>query len=211
MQIVMVVVSLSLSSSSLFVRRDIVLSSRAVMMTPMPGISWYRLTPVASGMEAVVASSISTDGRATTVTVRRSDRGFAGPSTRSPVRGRGVETAVTAPGAGPPTGAAGTVVVIGRDSASPTRTDGNRQSLDYTGLTGSFPREKAIVDRKVSAYHISPGSRSVLCQLVGFVFHVSGVLPVIDSDGASVTVGLPVRLEKRVWPVTALAKAWNTR
>jgi hypothetical protein len=180
-------------------------------MTPMLGKSWCRLTSVASFAEAVGASLVSTNSSAATVTIRSDDRVIAGPSTGSSLRGGGVEAAVTAPGTGSPTGAAGTVVVIGRHSASPTRTNGNREALNYSGLAGSLTRVHAIVDREVAAYHVSPSCRSILRQLVGFIINIGGVLSVIDPDGASVAVACPVRLEERVWPVTPLAKTCHAR
>jgi hypothetical protein len=179
-------------------------------MTPVLGNSWYRLASVASFVEAVSASLVGTNRAAPTVAIRSGNRRLAGPSPTAALRGQAVEASITSPGAGSPAGA-GTVVVIGRHSAPPTRANGNRKALNDSWLTRSLTRVHAIVDGEVAAYHVSTSSRSILCQLVGFVVNISGVFPVIDPNGASVAVGCSICLKERVWPVTSLAKACHAR
>lgn len=122
-----------------------------------------------------------------------------------------IKTVVTIPWAGTATGAACCLVVVGYRSVASASTDGNWHTLNDSTLAWSVAWEHAIVDREVAADHISPGSSSVLGQLVTLIIDVCRVFSVVDTNRTPVTVTGSVCLEKRVGPVSPLAKACNYR
>jgi len=79
--------------------------------------------------------------------------------------------------------------------------------LDDTTLSLSLPRIHAIVHRKISTYHVGLHGGALSSQLVGLVFSIRGVFPVVDASGAGVSVAGAEAYELRFRPMTALAKA----
>ena len=194
MQVVRIVVSLSLSSSSLFV----------AVMVSLQKVRWFVydgcLAAVARLTEAVRAPFVRTDGTPATHAVGDGGgRGLAGPPAL-------VETVLGVAGA-VATAGAGAVELIGRDGSPTAGANGNRKALDDATLPGTLAWVHAVVHGEVAADHVGPRGSSVLGQLVRLVLDVGGVLPVVHSYRAAVAQSGAVGLEEWVRPVTALAKA----
>lgn len=120
----------------------------------------------------------------------------------------GVQATVAAPRAGATADAASTVKVIGRAGISPACANGYWQPLYDATLARPLARVHSVVDGEVTADHVGTGSGSVLRQFVRLILDIIGaILPVVHADSAAVAVTGSVCLEKRVWPVTAVAEA----
>lgn len=76
-------------------------------------------------------------------------------------------------------------------------------------MAWSVSGEHAIVNGEVTADHVGARGSCVLGELVTFVVNIRRVLAVVDADGASIAVAGSVSLEKRVGPVSPLAKTYN--
>lgn len=120
-----------------------------------------------------------------------------------------IKAVVAVPWAGASARAAGCLVVVGHGSVASTGTNGKRHTLNDTTLAWAMTGKHAVVYREIAADHISSGSSSVLCQFVTLVVNIGRVLSIVDTNCASITVAGPVCLEKRIRPVSPLAKACN--
>lgn len=196
MQVVSIVVSLSLSSSSLFV----------AVMVSLQKVRWFVwdgcLAAISRLAEAVRAPFVRTDGTATTHAVGDGrGRGLAGPAAL-------IQTVLGIAGA-VATAGAGAVKLVGRNGAPAASTNGNRKTLDDATLPGTLARVHAVVHGEVAADHVGSRGSSVLGQLVRLVLHVGRVFPVVHSYRAAVAQSGAVSLEEWIRPVTALTEAWR--
>ena len=78
------------------------------------------------------------------------------------------------------------IELVGRDGAPTAGSDGNRESLDDTTLTGALAWVHAVVDGEVAADHVSPSGGGILGQLIRFVLNIGRVFPVVHSYRAAV-------------------------